>query len=81
MRGAALSECVLDASASAAWFLHEAGSKAALRLLEPNSCTFHVPAVWLPEMASVFAKRERRGLGQAAETARYLTILAALDLH
>lgn len=73
-------EVVLDASVSAAWFLDEAGSEAALALLRTEPPRFHVPAVWLAEMASVFRRGERRGRMRTSDTARALATLAEMKI-
>ena len=73
---------VIDASVAASWLLPDEDdpiSGAAYRRLETDDAV--APSLWWVEMRNLLIVNERRGRIDARQTARSLTLLAALPIN
>lgn len=71
---------VLDASVALAWCFDDEDEAPLLLLDAADRLRFHVPSIWLYEVANGLAVAERRRRIKPAESSHFLALLEALDL-
>jgi predicted nucleic acid-binding protein len=63
---------VIDASLAVKWFLTEAGSSAATKVLDDHACQLAAPDLIVIEVAAAFVRRGNVAKAEAAEMALLL---------